>query len=166
MECPPGGRCGLGSDTVTARRATVGGFSKREWGVYLATVGTRVGHRWGALHGHGQMAPYRGRRQSEDPSLPSPSRQENPGRLAWMRSRHPRDPLVTTDTADRAYQPLTTGLVVEHLASAACSIDSPIGIRRRISSRSSGSLGPFASSARSSPSRRDNHEASQLPLET
>ena len=39
MECPPGGRCGLATDTVTARRATLGGCSKRGWGVYLATSG-------------------------------------------------------------------------------------------------------------------------------
>ena len=39
MECPPGGRCGLATDTVTARRATLGGCSKRGWGVYLAPSG-------------------------------------------------------------------------------------------------------------------------------
>ena len=39
MECPPGGRCGSGTDTVAARRATLGGCSERGGDFYLAIRG-------------------------------------------------------------------------------------------------------------------------------
>jgi hypothetical protein len=39
MECPPGGWCGLGTDTVGARGARLGGCLKRGGDFYLATRG-------------------------------------------------------------------------------------------------------------------------------
>ena len=85
MECPPGGRCGLGTDTVAARRARLVDAQRGVGTFYLAIrKDIDLATREGFFHGHGH--------------LPSWRSQLSPGVKEWVLiySRDPDDSRTTS----------------------------------------------------------------------